>query len=292
MSGDVFHDFNMKIKRILDTSHLSHAYIIESNISKLAQEAGEYFANEIIKIGGGVKAENILIVQGEGKTGSIKVENIDLLRQRLMKKPFNGEYMVALIKEAEKMNPQSQNKLLKILEEPTGGVVIILTSNLTEALLPTIRSRCNFLKLSEHGTESSPSAYGDSIIENMELEPAEVEVVYEFVGKVLKKEPYYKIKATIDNIAGKERQKDQVIESLDLCECVIREIMAVKLEIENIDRIKKYGVENIAPYASTELLTEIIMKIESTKNKIKRDMNRTNALKMMVLDIIDLEEKN
>jgi DNA polymerase-3 subunit delta' len=44
--------------------------------------------------------------------------------------------------DADRLNVQSQNKVLKTLEEPAPGTVIILTSAVPEALLPTIRSRC------------------------------------------------------------------------------------------------------------------------------------------------------
>jgi hypothetical protein len=53
-----------------------------------------------------------------------------------------GGYKVVIIEEAEHMNRNSANALLKILEEPPNKSIIILTTNKLFALLPTIRSRC------------------------------------------------------------------------------------------------------------------------------------------------------
>jgi len=49
---------------------------------------------------------------------------------------------VAIIAPADRMNAQSQNALLKTLEEPPSGTTLILTASAPELLLATIRSRC------------------------------------------------------------------------------------------------------------------------------------------------------
>jgi DNA polymerase-3 subunit delta' len=52
---------------------------------------------------------------------------------------------VFVVEEAEMMNPAAQNTLLKTLEEPPTGTVIILLTDQPGALLPTIRSRCQLV---------------------------------------------------------------------------------------------------------------------------------------------------
>jgi DNA polymerase III delta prime subunit len=54
---------------------------------------------------------------------------------------------VAIIQEAETMGREAQNALLKLLEEPPEGSVLILTSSYPEQLLPTIRSRTRIVML-------------------------------------------------------------------------------------------------------------------------------------------------
>lgn len=61
---------------------------------------------------------------------------------------FEGPRRVALLVEAQRMNEEASNALLKSLEEPAPGNVAILTSSAPTRLLPTIRSRCSVLRLS------------------------------------------------------------------------------------------------------------------------------------------------
>jgi DNA polymerase-3 subunit delta' len=49
---------------------------------------------------------------------------------------------VFIVDEAELLDPRTQNSLLKVMEEPAPGSVIILVTSQEERLLPTIRSRC------------------------------------------------------------------------------------------------------------------------------------------------------
>ena len=53
---------------------------------------------------------------------------------------------VFVVEEAELMNPQAQNAMLKTLEEPAGRTLIILLTDQPHALLPTIRSRCQLVR--------------------------------------------------------------------------------------------------------------------------------------------------
>ncbi len=53
-----------------------------------------------------------------------------------------GRHQVVLIHPAERMNANAANALLKTLEEPSAGTVLLLVSDRPSSLLPTIRSRC------------------------------------------------------------------------------------------------------------------------------------------------------
>jgi len=58
------------------------------------------------------------------------------------RKPALGHGRVFLVDEAERLDQTGQNRLLKTLEEPPGGVLIVLVTSALDRLLPTIRSRC------------------------------------------------------------------------------------------------------------------------------------------------------
>lgn len=83
------------------------------------------------------------------KTGKLKkdvsVAQARELRARLGRRPWLGGYQVTIIDEAELLNEESANALLKTLEEPGLKNVIFLLTEDDRALLPTIRSRCQVL---------------------------------------------------------------------------------------------------------------------------------------------------
>jgi DNA polymerase-3 subunit delta' len=67
-------------------------------------------------------------------------------------RPMSVSRRIAIIDDADKMNEESANALLKTLEEPPPGAILFLISPGIDALLPTIRSRCqpiHFSALSE-----------------------------------------------------------------------------------------------------------------------------------------------
>jgi DNA polymerase-3 subunit delta' len=57
-------------------------------------------------------------------------------------KRFEGRRRFVVIDPADAMNPQAQNALLKTLEEPPDETTLVLVAASPDALLPTVRSRC------------------------------------------------------------------------------------------------------------------------------------------------------
>ncbi|MCC6361043.1 MAG: DNA polymerase III subunit delta' [Phycisphaerales bacterium] len=71
---------------------------------------------------------------------------VDLVRHFLIEHasaaPTLGRRRVFVMRDAERMNEEAQNALLKTLEEPPGRACLILVTSSAQRLLPTIRSRC------------------------------------------------------------------------------------------------------------------------------------------------------
>lgn len=88
---------------------------------------------------------DILIVRPDEEE-NIAVSKMRDLRAKLNLSPYSGIYQVAIIEEAEKMNKEAANTLLKTLEEPRGDKVVILISSEPKSILPTILSRVYNLK--------------------------------------------------------------------------------------------------------------------------------------------------
>jgi DNA polymerase-3 subunit delta' len=78
----------------------------------------------------------------EEEATQIKIDQIRALSQRLALTPQLGGAQVVLIDPAETLNTEACNALLKTLEEPSAGTVLILVTDLPMRLLATIRSRC------------------------------------------------------------------------------------------------------------------------------------------------------
>ncbi len=89
---------------------------------------------------------DILYVTHE-KTG-ITVDDVrEQINDTVDIRPYYGTYKVYIVDEAEKMNTQAQNALLKTLEEPPDYVVLLLLTTNADLFLPTILSRCVRLDL-------------------------------------------------------------------------------------------------------------------------------------------------
>ena len=61
-------------------------------------------------------------------------------------RPYEAKVRVVIISNAQTMNPAAGNALLKMLEEPPAGTVLILVAPHTSDLLPTIVSRCQQIR--------------------------------------------------------------------------------------------------------------------------------------------------
>ncbi|OGX68347.1 MAG: DNA polymerase III subunit delta' [Paenibacillus sp. RIFOXYA1_FULL_44_5] len=90
-------------------------------------------------------------VEPEGT--SIKIEQIREIQKKLAQRSMSNVKQIYIVSKADLMTIQAANSLLKFLEEPAGSVLAILVTENGHALLPTIRSRAqwlSFLPLSPH----------------------------------------------------------------------------------------------------------------------------------------------
>src|SRR6185312_7049808 len=81
------------------------------------------------------------------KATQIKVEQIRALANTLSLKSYRGGYKVAVIAEADALNVNAANALLKTLEEPAPATLLILCASRPSRLPPTIVSRCHKLSV-------------------------------------------------------------------------------------------------------------------------------------------------
>jgi DNA polymerase III delta' subunit len=79
----------------------------------------------------------------------LKIEQMRAMKQTAYLKPMVGRKRIFVIDQAEKMNEESANSVLKILEEPPAFTHIILITHNPYLILPTIKSRCQDLSFSQ-----------------------------------------------------------------------------------------------------------------------------------------------
>lgn len=83
----------------------------------------------------------------EQKQSLINVHESQEVIKKLSLKAFEAEFKFLLIWKPENLNPQASNKLLKLIEEPTGKTIIILIAEDDEMLLKTITSRTQLIRV-------------------------------------------------------------------------------------------------------------------------------------------------
>ena len=90
---------------------------------------------------------DVVHMDKSGKT-TYMVKDATAMIERLSMGSY-GRHVIGVIDDADALSETIQNKLLKTLEEPEPGVVIILATNNADNLLSTVRSRCNLVRISD-----------------------------------------------------------------------------------------------------------------------------------------------
>ena len=92
-----------------------------------------------LKVEGGNHADLHVVTTTERQ---LKIDAIRAAERALRLRPVEGKVKLLLVEDAHRMNIQSQNALLKTLEEPPGRTHIVLTTSRLKNILPTVVSRC------------------------------------------------------------------------------------------------------------------------------------------------------
>jgi DNA polymerase-3 subunit delta' len=119
------------------------------------------------------------VVQSEKEGSTLKVEQIREMQHSLSLLPYEGRYRVALLLRFQEANANAQNALLKTLEEAPQRVILLLTADSSESLLPTIVSRCEVLRLRPMPLERLVGELGQS---QPDLSPEDARLLAHLAG--------------------------------------------------------------------------------------------------------------
>ena len=212
-----------RIRDSILTGNVFHAYIIEGDtcVDKVA------FAKDMLKAilcteapGTGCSNcincrkvehdnyEDLYFIESDGL--SVKDEAVFQLQEKLKLKPAGGVRNLAVIKDADTMTVRAQNRLLKTLEEPPAGTVILLLSENRDNLLETIRSRCVAYRLNSL---------------DMPPEAKQMEGASTLVGACMDGETFFRLKELLNQYM---KSREDAFQLLDGMERIYRDFLVGK----------------------------------------------------------------
>ena len=157
------------LKSIVSSGRFPHAFIIEGE-----EGSGRHTLARIIAAAAMCEAENdskpcgicricglvvkdshcdVLTYAPDGAT--FKVDTVREIRDNAYIMPIESKRKVNILLDCDKMSEPAQNAFLKVLEEPPAFMIFILICQNAASLLPTVRSRCVTLTVSNPETEEA-----------------------------------------------------------------------------------------------------------------------------------------
>lgn len=300
-----------------------HAYIFQGDVGVGKEAMAKTFVAGLLCQGEGEKPCRECISCHQLESGNhpdvvwVKRERsslgVDEIREQLCNtmdiKPFSSPYKIYVVPEAEKMTEAAQNALLKTIEEPPEyGVVILLTSNISE-LLPTIQSRCLTLEFRPL-TSSAVEEYLKTQCQVPDyLAKASAAFAQGNLGKAMRyaqsedfierKDSILSLLRRVEDMTVTEMlevitdlgtRKDEVRDYIDLMELWYRDVLIFKAT-KNINQLlfreESSHISKEAQRRSYEKIEEILQAFEKAKFRLKANVSFEVALELMLLTMKD-----
>lgn len=274
---DVIGQEQMKehMQNALSTRKISHAYIINGEKSSGKEFIARIFAaalqceekgtNPCGKCVSCKQAEtgnhpDIITVTHE-KPNTISVDDIrQQVNADVAIKPYKGPYKIYIINEAEKMNAQAQNALLKTIEEPPEYVVMILLTSNINALLQTVLSRCVVLHMKPVADEQIKKY----LMEDLKITDYQAEVCVAFARGNLGKARDLASSEDFDNIKKDALALVKYIQEMEFQEIVdaVKKIGDYKLQINDYLDIMAVWYRDVLLFKATGNANHLVFRDE------------------------------
>jgi DNA polymerase-3 subunit delta' len=237
----------------------------------------------------------------------IKIGQMREMSEKAQYRPYDGRRRVYIIDEADRLNPQAANSILKVLEEPPDTTLLVLVTSKPYALLETIRSRCQMLSFAPL-TDLELEAYLKS---NYKRPAEETRMLSRLsrgsLGRALEidlgvyREQRGGMLEIIESLAitrdtiklmsaaeylGRKLEKNQFENHLDVLMVLLADLFRFKLgepaeRLTNADVAKR--LERIAEMTTVEQITEWAAAVERVLQNLPRNINRQLAMEAMLI---------
>jgi DNA polymerase-3 subunit delta' len=215
------------------------------------------------------------------KPGTLAIDEIrEQVNNDIQIKPYSSRYKIYIIEDAEKMNPQAQNAILKTIEEPPAyGIILLLTTN-ADALLQTIRSRCIRLDIRAVRDE----VIRDFLLKNYQIPDYYADVCVAFaqgnVGKAIQlvsSEHFNEIKSALVQLMKR-------VNDIDFYEmgAAVKQVSEFKLEIEDYFDLMLVWFRDVLYLKATNDVNGVIFKEEAYELKKQASQRSYNGIETIL----------
>lgn len=231
---------------------------------------------------------------------NLRVGAIRELEREAHFRPFEADRRLFVIDDADKMNDPAANALLKTLEEPPSTTFLVLVTSRPDALLQTIRSRCQTVRFAPVETELI-----EKVLVKDGKDPKEAALAARVsrgsVGKAMSFDAgwFTQTRDTLLEVLrsafasggistmlqlseqlNDAKSKDRYEEAIDILESLMRDIFAVKRGAEKVDVLHSDildGLAKLADMATTASIVRAITDIEELQFNFLVNINRKVA---------------
>lgn len=290
----------------IKNNKISHAYMFEGLEGIGKKKLTEELAKLLLDISDVNNSPDYIEINPDGN--SIKIAQIRKLQTDIIIKPHK-DYKIYVINDAHKMTIEGQNALLKTLEEPPKYAIIILVTSNKEALLDTIKSRCEIIKflpislidlkkyliqkgVDEQRAQLLATFSRGSIEKALELsESSEFALMREEIQSYIERLLDKNIVDILDISLDIEKYRGDIFNILDIMINYFRDIMFIKEKIDRdmiINSDKITFLQNMSKKISYSQVSKIIDIIEEIKKKIRSNCNFNISMQVMALNIYEV----
>lgn len=237
------------------------------------------------------------------------VISVDEIRTQILNdielKPYSSRYKIYIVPDAQLMNTQAQNAILKTLEEPPEYAIIMLLTNNVDKFLPTIISRCIVLNF----RPVEPLHMVDYLVNQIGIDREKARFCTDFAQGNLGKAVRLAISPDYNEIKEDSLRLLRRIQDMDMDEIIqaVRDMGKYKLDITDYIDIMTMWFRDLlmvkisnspnklifkdefsvmkkqASHVSYEGLEEILQALDKLKIRLEANVNFDIAMELMLL---------